>query len=61
MLNNLQAYRKLDDMATKQTETLRKLTKQVSSLFKSGFKVMDLRWIRVGRVCKACSTTEIKK
>ena len=29
----LQAYRKLDDMATKQTETLRKLTKQVGDLF----------------------------
>ena len=26
-----EAYRKLDEMATKQTETLRKLTKQVGS------------------------------
>ena len=31
----LQAYRKLDDMATKQTETLRKLTKQVSDLLEN--------------------------
>jgi len=32
---HLQAYRKLDDMATKQTETLRKLTKQVSGLLEN--------------------------
>jgi tetratricopeptide repeat protein 30 len=28
-----EAYRKLDEMATKQTETLRKLTKQVKDIF----------------------------
>lgn len=60
MLNNLQAYRKLDDMATKQTETLRKLTKQVSDFLKSDLKNMGLHWVRDGRVCTVCSTTEIK-
>ena len=34
-----EAYRKLDEMATKQTETLRKLTKQVGS---SWFLVLSL-------------------
>lgn len=41
----LQAYRKLDDMATKQTETLRKLTKQVSGLSTMKVEEEDIKSI----------------
>ena len=40
-----QAYRKLDDMATKQTETLRKLTKQVSGLSTMKVEEEDIKSI----------------
>ena len=38
-----EAYRKLDEMATKQTETLRKLTKQVTE---KSLKVLHFKGLR---------------